>query len=257
MMQIPKETLTRKDLDFDATPLSASLIVNVEEEGKDEDELTVNEIKVEKDIKHLSEPVEPEEVFVLSEVKVEDDVKHSPTAAVPEEASDINEVKIKEDVKRPSTPTVPGEAPLVSEVRAEEDTEHPSTPVSSQPAVQEVTEDITPRPSVCPRRGSEGSVDRVTSPGTHSPTSELGTTMSAPPTPTKSKNKNAQRKAARKRAKNKKKSLGELEETEGEDESTTTDQSKSPEQEPTVWDRLRNLKIKGETFTISDRECEW
>lgn len=129
----------------------------------------------------------------------------------------------------------------------------------STPDLREQEED--PAVEATPRPGypfpSAKAAD-PTSSGTRSPPSEFGSTLSAPPTPTKGKSKNAQRKAARKRAKKKKKSLNvnEPEETEG-DESTTTDQSKSQEQELTVWDRIRNLKKKGETLSsVTDRESE-
>lgn len=129
----------------------------------------------------------------------------------------------------------------------------PSTPLVGRE--DDTAVDNTPKPGYPFPNSSKN--DDPTSPGPRSPISELGSTLSAPPTPTKSKNKNAQRKAARKRAKNKKKNLGELEETEGEDESTTTDQSKPQEPELTVWDRVRNLKNKGETSSsATDRERE-
>lgn len=137
------------------------------------------------------------------------------------------------------------------------DADRPPTPLV-QSSKEDTAVDDTPKPGY-PFPASTKNAD-TTSPGTRSPPSELGSTLSAPPTPTKSKSKNAQRKAARKRAKNKKKNLGELEETEGEDESTTTDQSKTPQtpQEPelTVWDRVRNLKNKDVTSSITDRERE-
>lgn len=133
-------------------------------------------------------------------------------------------------------------------------TSRPSTPAIAQHKDDSVMEE-TPKPGYHFTVTDKAAFPM--SPGTPSPTLELDSTLSAPPTPPKSKSKNAQRKAARKRAKNKKKNLGEFEETEGDAESTTTDQSKTQEPELTVWDRVRNLKNRAEiTLSVTDREHE-